>query len=151
MDPAKFEVYVKDRYQDQVDWYSDKASLNKRYYTFFQWGVIVASASVPVLIKTLSGQLEWLTIIIALLLAIGTTVLKTFKYQEIWINYRTIAETLKKEWHFYDTGLDVYAHTADKEGMFVTRVEALISRENYAWLQMQLSKEEEKKKPAPPA
>ena len=71
---------------------------------------------------------------IAVLLAIGTTGLKTFKFQENWINFRTVAETLKKEKHFFDAEVDDYADCDDKIALFVTRVEAVISRENSLWV-----------------
>jgi hypothetical protein len=35
---------------------------------------------------------------------------------------------------FSDAGLDEYTDSQDKEGLFMKRVEALISRENTLWL-----------------
>ena len=67
-------------------------------------------------------------------MAIVTSSLKTFKYQENWINYRTTSETLKKEIYFYEAGIHGYENTDDKEALFVDRVESLISRENTMWV-----------------
>jgi len=145
MGKEKFEKYIKERYQDQIKWYSDKASSNKQFYSIFQWGVIVLSASVPVLIAAVPKEFEWLTIVISILLAIGTAGLKTFKFQETWINYRTISETLKKEKYFYDAELDDYANAQDKEGVFVERVESLISRENSLWVTTNMQKDDDSK------
>ena len=69
-----------------------------------------------------------------MLVAIVASALKTFKFQENWINYRTTCETLKKEIHFYEAGIGEYANAEDKEVLFVERVENLISRENTLWL-----------------
>jgi len=77
-----------------------------------------------------------------LAVAILASVLKIFKYQENWINYRTTCETLKKELYFYDAGLNDYSSSKDKEAHFVERVESLISRENTLWLS--IHKEEKK-------
>lgn len=52
------------------------------------------------------------------------TSLKTFKFEENWINYRTTCETLKKEINFFNAGIDEYKDSQDREGLFVKRVEA---------------------------
>jgi len=146
MDSAKFKEYLSDRYEDQVLWYSNRATTNKQWYQFFQWGVVVLSAAVPVLIASVPIRFQWFTIIISIILAIGTSALKTFKFQENWVNYRTISETLKKEKHFYDARLDDYANTEDIEALFVERVESMISRENSLWVTTHQQKEEKPNK-----
>jgi len=142
MDSKKFEDYLANRYSEQIDWYEEKALKNKEIYTIFQWGVIILSALIPVLIVILEDDLKWLTAALGVILAIGTAGLKSFKFQENWINYRTIAETLKKEQYFYDAKLERYADAADQEALFVERVEALISRENSLWISIQQLNEE---------
>lgn len=146
MEKKKFEEYLKDRYKGQINWYENRASKNKKCYTIVQWGVIVLSASLPVLIATAPDSWLLITIVISILLAIGTAALKTFKFQENWINYRTISETLKKEEHFYDAGLGEYAKASDKEALFVDNVELIISRENNLWVMTHRRKEGEKEK-----
>lgn len=146
MNTDKFDEYLNDRYNDQVNWYSRKASNCKIIYQIFQWIVIVLSASLPVLISTLPEKTKWITIVISILLAISTAALKVFKWQETWINYRTISETLKKERHFYDADLDEYANTDNKEKLFVERVENLISRENSLWVMIHFEKKGKKEK-----
>lgn len=143
MKKADFENYLKRRYEDQTKWYSDSASKNKKFYIFFQWGVIILSASLPVLIASVPESRQWVTVILSILLAIGTAGLKTFKFQENWINYRTISETLKKEKHYYDADLDEYSEASDKDALFVDRVESLISRENTLWVATHMQKEDE--------
>ena len=78
--------------------------------------------------------LRWIAIISSGIVAVGTALVKTFKYQENWINYRTTCETLRKEKHYYDAKLYDYRDAKDPEALFVERVEALISRENTLWL-----------------
>lgn len=148
MKPDEFKKYLKERYETQINWYETRSAKNKRFYTFFQWGVIVLSAIVPVLVVSLTKGLKWVTATIAAILAIGTAGLKTFKFQENWINYRTIAETLKKEKHFYEAELDDYRDSSDKESLFVERVESLISREHSLWVTTHTEKGVEKEKKA---
>lgn len=146
MDAETFDRYLADRYEDQVAWYSRKASANKRLYHIFQWGVIVLSAAVPVLVAVVPAAFHWVTILVSVVLAIGTTGLKTFKFQENWVNYRTVSEMLIKERHFYDAGLGDYGASKKKQALFVERAEALMSTENILWVKTHRQKEEEKKK-----
>ena len=88
---------------------------------------------------------RWPAVVISALVAIGTTSLKTFKYQENWINYRTTCETLRKEIYFYTAGVGEYRDIDERESLFVERVESLISRENTMWLTTHRPKEGERK------
>ena len=133
MEEEEFENYLKERYKPEVNWYDNRAFRNKRYYQWFQWLVIIISASVPVLVVSMPDKFKWITVTLSIVLAVGTAALKTFKFQENWITYRTIAETLKKEKHYYAAGAIEYATAEDKRQLFVERVEALISRENTLW------------------
>lgn len=142
MNTEKFEKYLTDRYLDQINWYSDRAGRNKSLYQLFQWGVIILSASVPVLLTSIPETHQWITICVSVVLAIGTTALKTFKFQENWINYRSVAETLKKEKFFFDANLHEYSVSEDKMSLFVKRIESLISRENTLWVTAHQQKEE---------
>ena len=94
MEKQKFEQYLTDRYENQLKWYDNQSLQNKRWYQRLQWPTIVLSALVPALVVAHSDRLKWITAILAIGLAIATTGLKTFKYQENWVNYRTIAEAL---------------------------------------------------------
>jgi hypothetical protein len=132
MNSQDFEKYLKERYYPQIDWYDKKAVQNKHKYTMLQWGLIILSAITPIIIAL--DLVKPIPIIISSFVAILTTGIKTFKFQENWINYRTTCETLKKEIHFYSTGIDDYTNIKDKEAKFVERVESLISRENTLWL-----------------
>jgi hypothetical protein len=141
----QFEEYLEKRYQGQIDWYSKRSSQNKRYYQWFQWIVIVISASLPGLIVLMPVRLEFITVLWSVALAITAAALKTFKFQENWLNYRTIAETLKKEKHYYNVEATEYATAENKKQLFVERVEALISRENSLWMVVHTKKEDKEK------
>ena len=144
MDDDKFERYLQDRYAAQIAWYDDRSGLNKRCYVFFQWAVIILSALIPVMTVSSPGEaFKFYTAGLGVLLAIGTAGLKSFKFEENWINYRTVAEMLKKERHYLDAGIDSYADAADPRSLFVERVEALISRENSLWVTVQRKKDAE--------
>jgi len=148
MDREIFEKYLNERYYPQIEWYDKKAELNHKWYKILQLGLIILSSLTPVLIAIDFGFpesriLKWIPITSSIIVAILTASLKTFKFQENWINYRTTCETLKKEKYFYEAGIYDYDSTQDKEATFVERVENLISRENTLWLSVH--KESEKR------
>jgi hypothetical protein len=146
MEEDKFQNFREKEYKGRIDWYDRKAAKNKLAYLIFQWIALVLSVSVPVLITTLENSWQLVTIILSILLAIATSALKTFGFQENWLNYRTTAESLKKEEHFFDAGLFDYAEPGDKERVFVRRVEALTSQESTKWLQIHEDKEKPEQK-----
>ena len=145
MDREDFKKYLEDRYEDQIRWYGKTSRRNKRYYSWFQWSAIALSASIPVLVVTLDGNDKWITAALSVVLAIATTGLKTFKFQENWLNYRTIAETLKKEKFYLCADLFEYATVENKERLFVERVERIISTENTLWISKHTRKDKERK------
>lgn len=139
MEPEEFQKYLNKRYYSQIDWYDNKSSWNKKRYEWFQWSLITLSAMTPVLIAidwSLSAypSLKWLPIVTSVLVAVLTSALKIFKFQENWISYRTTCETLKKEIYFLGARIGDYASVEDREALFIDRVENLISRENTLWL-----------------
>ncbi len=146
MEEEKFKKYLKERYEDEISWYDIRSSKNKRYYQCFQWAAIIISASLPAKVVLMPDGLKLITVVFSVLLAIATGALKTFRFEENWINYRTIAETLKKEKHYYDAGTLEYATAEDRERLFVERVEALISRENTLWMAIHTKKEDKEKR-----
>ena len=146
MEDAEFEKYLEERYYPQIKWYDKKSISNQNIYKIIQWIVIILAAVTPVLVAIVDVEawLRWVAVVISALVAIGTSVLKTFKYQENWINYRTTCETLRKEIHYYNASINDYESSNDPMALFVERVEALISRENTLWLTVQKKKADNK-------
>ncbi len=130
-----FENYLKERYENQVQWYDSRSSLYKRYYHWFQWATIIFSSVLPASIMLIPEDDKIYLVVLSVILAIATSAMKSFKFQENWISYRTIAETLKKETHYYNAGANGYSTVENKEQLFVERVESLISRENTLWVE----------------
>ena len=147
MDKSDFETYLSKRYEEQFGWYDRRSGEYKKMYQKFQWWLIVLSELTPVFVtfdltkyaaglpKLMVASLEIVPIGTSVLVAILATALKTFRFQETWLEYRTTAETLKKEKYLYLASADEYAKSKNKERLFVLRVENLISRENTAWAQ----------------
>lgn len=142
MDDEMFKEYLTNRYYNQIEWYDRKAVKSKKIYVIFQGIVIVFSAITPILILLGTAWERWTALVVSFLVAVGTTLLKTFKYQENWINYRSTSEALRKEIYSYQAGINEYKEAKDRKGLFVQRVEAFISREHTYWISERKEKEE---------
>ena len=110
MEEEVFGTYLEERCERQVSWYNKRNSWNKQYYQSFQWTAIIISVFIPVLVASISDW-KWF----AITLAIATAALKIFKFEESWITYRTVAESLKKEKYYCDTEAIDYATAENKK------------------------------------
>lgn len=162
MENEAFARYVKDRYEGQMNYYKVANRANQKKYKQFQWILIVLSALTPVLAaldldfgdKDTWEFLKYGVVVISALVAILTTGLKTFQYQELWVTYRATYEQLKPEIHYYNFGVGPYGEEGiNKESLFINRVETILDKEHQGWppakkLQEEGKKDEDTKPPA---
>ena len=129
--------YIKNRLDDQINWYSGKANQNKARYHGSQVLIIIAAALIPVINIIDFAPIE--TRIFSTILAgtiIGAAgILQLKKFQENWILYRATEEILKKEKNMFENGAGEYSELADdqKHKLLVERVEAIILNQNYQY------------------
>jgi len=129
------EAYIKERLDDQIDWYSQKSKRSQNWFKALRVIEIVAAATIPFLAGYATDTEPELKIIIGFLgviIAFVAGFISLNKFQEIWIEYRTTSETLKHHKYLYLTKSSPY----DGEDAFqalVQTVEALISKENSNW------------------
>ena len=134
MDQEIFNDYLENRYKNQVAYYSRSSAKNQTRYKQFQWVLIVLSAATPILAAFNPEKMQLAVVIISAVVAILTAGLKTFQYQELWINYRATNELLKPEIYYYKFGVGPYAEQGiDKERLFVSRVESILDKEHVNW------------------
>lgn len=139
-DQNAFDNYLKDRFEKEVVWYDTKSLYNAKWAKRYQVFVIIFSVLTPVFA---ASGFRWLTLISSVLLSITVGILKYYKFEELWQNYRTACETLRKEKVLFDARISPYDKSDDPMKMFITRVESMISRENTSWIQT-ISKKEKK-------
>lgn len=133
MTDEEFDKYEKERYQKEIRWYDTRSRQNQWGYRATQIYSVAASVSIPVLLNIDDFNLLIISIIAASVAGVQS-LSSLVKFQENWLNYRTTAETVRKEIHFLHAGVDEYGTVEDKRALFVKRVESLISRENTMWL-----------------
>lgn len=138
MDPEKFQAFLNKRYSPQLEFYSKASAKNQKLYKRYQLLLIILSALTPVcaaLNKSYpEASLNMVVILLSSVVAILTTVLKTFNYHELWVTYRSTLEKLKPERNYYDFNIGVYGEAGtNKDMLFVTRVEAILGAEHTQW------------------
>ena len=141
------EEYIKNRLDDQINWYDRKSSQNQKTYKRLQFILIISAASVPFIsgyVDNLS-YLQYLLGGIGVLIAAVTGLLSLYKFQEIWTTYRTTCESLRREKFLYLTRTDPYIEK-NAFNLLVQRVEALLAKENSSWVEVMKKTEGQKEK-----
>lgn len=133
--------FIKDRYEDQRDWYEKKASKKKKLHDITRVIIIIIAPLVPISILIDDPTLKIFSIMTSIIVVICTSLINTFKFQEDWLNYRTTAEMMKKEYFLYCTGVGDYRDNDDKDGLFIRRIESMISQEHTKWFKYKNKKE----------
>jgi len=128
------EEYIKNRLCNQISWYSKKSSQCKRWFYIARTIEIVLASIMTVLATTSFLKIPFLIPFFSLSILIIASLLALYRFQELWISYRTTSESLKHEKYLFKTKTPPY----DKEGSFnllVKNVENIISSENSLWKQ----------------
>lgn len=130
--------YIETRLNDQIDWYDGKSQWHQRYYKRFKNCEMVLGALVPVLMLFVSDYF-WAKVAISCF-GSGIVVLGgmqgTNKFQENWLEYRSVCEALRHEKYLYLTRAGAYDGAEKSFSMLVERVESIISHENINWAQI---------------
>ena len=130
----KEEEYLEQRVDDQIRWYSSKSGLNKQMFNGLKIVEIIVALSIPLFVNFIPVELSSKLIVsfLGVIIAAIAGIISLMKYQENWVEYRTTAESLKHEKYLFVTKSGQYG---DKQsfGMFVERIENLISKENSKW------------------
>ena len=88
---------------------------------------------------------EPITLVIGLssiLVAGIASILTLYKFQENWIEYRTLSEALKYEKFLYLTKAGIYKNSGTFPD-FVERIEGILSKENAKWSAQNTSEKQE--------
>jgi len=132
------EQFLKERVEDQINWYDKKSQFNQRWYKCLRVGEIGAAAAIPLLAGYMSDKTPAVQIIVGLLgfiIAIIASVVALYQFQENWVEYRTTCESLRHEKYLFLTQTEPY-NIDNPFPLFVQRVESLVSTENTKWSQL---------------
>jgi hypothetical protein len=137
--------YLDQRVNAQIDWYENKAAMNKRIYTKLQVASIICGSLVPILTVVTFDRAEFvIRLLIALLgssVAVISAVTTLHKFEDNWVKYRTAAQLLTREKQFMLTQTKPY-NSENAFTIFVQNCEAILAAENSQWHQMFSAKTE---------
>ena len=144
--PKTEEEYLQSRVLDQIKWYDKKSGSNKKWYLSFKITEIVLALFIPFLSGYINDNENPIKIIIGILGIIVAAIaglITLIKFQENWIEYRTVAESLKLEKFLFLSKAGPYKDTAAPYPLFVERFESLISTTTKKWVNYIATKETE--------
>jgi hypothetical protein len=127
------EKYLKERVDDQIAWYDKRSRRAKRGFQWCRAIELVGAALIPAAAGFLACG-KGISALLGVIVAISASFASLFQFQQNWIEYRTTAESLKKEKMHFLTRTAPY----DGDGAFselVQRIETLVSKENINWSQ----------------
>ncbi len=129
------EKYLQERVDDQINWYDQKSIEEQKRYKKYSYLILGASSLIP-LVTIFTIENIWYRVIVCLLgiaTSVSQGIINLNDYNENWIEYRTVCETLKKEKYMYLSKAGVYSSDESRFQYFVERVESIISQENVNW------------------
>ncbi len=136
-------LYVDERLQDQINWYGKKSETNQGWYRALRIAELIFAAAIPLMVSQITVSTLSLKVFVAalgVLIVILTGLISLFRFQELWIEYRSTCETLKHEKYLYLTRSGPYG-IDDPFHLLVNRVESLLSKEHSVWAQYIRKKE----------
>lgn len=124
--------YIIDRLDSQQKWHSDKSNWNKKGYYSTEVVAIAAAGLIPVInvfdivpepgVRTLSTLLAAIVVIAG---GIG----KLYRFQENWLTYRAVSETLKREKVLYEYRIGEYRTGKNRrQELLVERIEDVLAK-----------------------
>jgi hypothetical protein len=123
--------YLQRRVLPQRKWHASKARWNKRRYYVMEIITLVAGALIPVvnLLSISSSRAGLLSGLLGGVVVIATAIAKLCKFQENWLQYRGLVETLDREVELYVNGVGDYAGggQTDRNRLLVERVENFLA------------------------
>jgi len=135
--PLSEEEYLKTRVIDQISWYDKKSSANKSWFLFLKITEIVLALLIPFLAAYIAGNTDPLKIVVGVLGMVVSAiagVITLIKFQENWIEYRSVSESLKLEKFLFLSKAGPYQNVPEPFPFFVERFESLISTSTKKWV-----------------
>ena len=124
--------YLEQRVDDQIAWYDRKSQSSQTAYKRLKVFEIVAAASIPIMAGLPAQPWQLIAGVVGALIAVCSGVSGLFKFHELWIEYRAVAEILRRHRFLFLTKAAPY-QGEDAFALFVDAVEGAIAKENSSW------------------
>ena len=132
--------YIRERVDDQIQWFEKKASWNQKKFKNLQILTIVFGAMIPLLTvidsQVYDDQIRFIIALLGCVITIISAVINLYKFQENWVKYRSTAEALIREKYRFYAKAEPYDVDEDSDfKMLVERCQAILSEESNRWEQ----------------
>lgn len=126
--------YIEQRVDDQIKWFSAKSRWNQDWFKRLRLWELILAATIPFLAAYADADLyvKLAVALVGVTIAVLAGVLALYRFQELWIEYRATAESLKREKILFETQVGPYKD-GDAFERFVTRIETILGAENSQW------------------
>jgi len=126
--------YIKDRVDDQFNFFDKKSEASQRAYRAWRVILIILSVSIPfmTLMTEWNQNVKYAVAFAGVLIAAIEGFLSLYKFQEDWVNNRKAAESLKREKFLFLTKAGIYKEEGAFDN-FVARIENILAQENKSW------------------
>lgn len=141
--PSFFKNFLLNRLGSQLIWYESKSSNFKKRWQRSRIAVIILSATIPFAvgyIDTFGEEKEVYDTILKFAVGLAGVIIaileglnSLFKSQDLYIDYRVTAEQIKQELSYF---IGQAGYTATDFSLLVTKVEAIIAKENNQWSEL---------------
>jgi len=124
--------YLERRVAPQRKWHNEKARWNKQRYYCVEIATLMAGAAIPIVNLWAADDPWWGRVLSAVfggVIVMAVAVGKLFKFQENWLQFRTLVEALDREEALHQWGAieDAEADQAARNRLFVERVENILT------------------------
>jgi hypothetical protein len=130
--------YIQERLEHQINWYDKKSRSCQKIYKGMKIIEMALSASIPIVIgfwPNITGA-KFLVSLFGATIAVSSGIQGLYNFHERWIQYRFVCEALRHEKYLFKTRSSTYEVEEKPFGLFVERVESIISNENINWAQI---------------
>lgn len=99
IEPGNINSYIKNRLDDQINWYDRKSQQAQKRYKRLQLAELVIAAAIPLFSGYTVGcpAMAFIIGVLGAVIAIIEGVERLYRYHENWIEYRAACEALKHE------------------------------------------------------
>ncbi|MCD8059436.1 MAG: DUF4231 domain-containing protein [Bacteroides fragilis] len=129
--------YLETRVSTQQEYFSERASSNKKHYYVTSILKLVISLTITVLSSVMfdTSPVSIIVAVLSAIMALIEGILLLCKYNENWIMYRMTSENLKKEEYLFKTRTGEYYMLDDSQAfnIFVRNIEEVIQNSNKHW------------------
>jgi len=149
MDDSVIKKYLSEDFVRAIQFYDARACAAKRWYRGLSGCLIAVSAALTPVVALAPAEPHWrlISTILAATIGVLTGLLAHLKSHENWLSYRGSWDALERERRLYETSTGPYKDVADRNGLFVDRVETILAREGADFYARHARGEEQAKKP----